>query len=92
MENFTNSVLLPESLPEIMQEDFNRLNNHYLKIILIRILILSLLLAGGLTSFQVFSDEKIPKAILVAVIAVLAVLIVYSGIISILGFPKKGYF
>lgn len=91
MENFTNSVLLPESLPEIMQEDFNRLNNHYLKIILIRILILSLLLAGGLTSFQVFSDEKIPKAILVAIIAVLAVLIVYSVIISILGFPKKGY-
>lgn len=91
MENFTNTVLLPESLPEVLQEDFNRLNSSYLKIIYIRIAIITLLLGGGLIAFLTFSDEEIPYLILAAIIAVPAVLIVYSVIISILGFSKKGY-
>jgi hypothetical protein len=91
MENFTNSVLLPENLPELMPEDFNRLNNSYLKIIFIRITIFALLLAGGLISFLIISDEKIPDLILAAIISGIVVLIVYSIIISLLGFPKKGY-
>lgn len=91
MENFSNSVLLPESLPEVLQEDFNRLNSNYLKIIYIRIAIITLLLGGGLIAFLTFSDEEIPYLMLAAIIAVPAVLIVYSVIISNLGFPKKGY-
>lgn len=91
MENFSNSVLLPESLPEVLQEDFNRLNSSYLKIIYIRIAIITLLLGGGLIAFLTFSDEEIPYLMLAAIIAVPAVLIVYSVIISNLGFPKKGY-
>ena len=91
MENFTNSVLLPENLPEIMTEDFNGLDKRYLKIIFIRIAIFAILLAGGLISFILFSDEKIPGLILAAIISGIVILIVYSVIISILGFPKKGY-
>jgi membrane protein YdbS with pleckstrin-like domain len=91
MENFSNSVLLPENLPEVLQEDFNPLNTRYLKIILIRIAIVALLLAIGLTVFLVFSDEEIPVLILAAIIAVPVILIVYSIIISVMGFPKKGY-
>lgn len=91
MENFSNSVLLPESLPEVLQEDFNPLNGSYLKIIYIRIIIFALLLSGGLTAFLLFSEEEIPTLVLVAIIAVPAVLILYSLIISKLGFPKKGY-
>lgn len=91
MENFSNLVLLPESLPEVVQEDFNRLNSSYLKIIYIRIAFVSLLLAGGLIAFLLFSDKEIPTLVLAAIIAVLVILIVYSVIISKLGFPKKGY-
>ena len=91
MENFTNSVLLPENLPELMPEEFNRLNNSYLKIIFVRITIFTFLLAGGFISFLIISDEKIPGLILTAIISGITVLIVYSIIISVLGFPKKGY-
>jgi membrane protein YdbS with pleckstrin-like domain len=91
MENLTNSVLLPENLPETAPEDFNLLDKRYLKIIVIRIAIFAILLAAGLISFLLFSDEKIPGLILAAIISGIAVLILYSFIISILGFPKKGY-
>lgn len=91
MENFSNSVLLPENLPEVLHEDFNPLNSRYLKIMLIRIGIVALLLAAGLTAFLVFSDEEIPNLVLAAIIVIPVVLIVYSIIVSVLGFPKKGY-
>jgi membrane protein YdbS with pleckstrin-like domain len=91
MENFTNSVILPENLPELMPEEFNRLNNSYLKIIFVRITIFTFLLAGGFISFLIISDEKIPGLILAAIITGIALLILYSFILSILGFPKKGY-
>ena len=38
MENFTNSVLIPEGLPEIKSETFHLLDRKYLSIIFIRIL------------------------------------------------------
>ena len=91
MENFTNSVLLPGDLPGINTEDFNPLDKKYLKIIFIRIAIFALLLAGGLISFLIFSDEILPGLILAAIISAIAILILYSVVISILGFPKKGY-
>ena len=91
MEDFTNSILLPDNLPEIVPEDFNRLDKRYLKIIFIRISIFAILLTGGLIAFILFSDEKIPGLILAAIISGIVILIAYSITISILGFPKKGY-
>lgn len=91
MENFTNSVLLPGNLPEIITEDFNRLDKRYLKIIFIRIAIFALLLSGGFTAFLYLSDETIPVLILAAAIVVIAVLILFTVVISVMGFPKKGY-
>lgn len=91
MENFTNSVLLPEGLPTINIEDFNPLDKKYLKIIFIRIAIFALLLTGAFISFLIFSDEILPGLILAAIISAIAILILYSVVISILGFPKKGY-
>lgn len=91
MEDFTNSILLPDNLPEIVPEDFNRLDKRYLKIIFIRISIFAILLTGGLIAFILFSDEKIPGLILTAIISGIVILIAYSITISILGFPKKGY-
>ncbi len=91
MENFTNSVLLPENLPEIMTEDFNQLDKRYLKIIFIRIAIFALLLSGGFIAFLIFSDVILPGLILAAIISGIVILIVYNILISLLGFPKKGY-
>lgn len=91
MENFTNAVLLPENLPEVLQEDFTPLNGRYLKIILIRIAIITLLAAGALTAFLVFSHEEIPMPVLAAIVAAIAVLVVYSVIVAVMGFPRKGY-
>lgn len=91
MENFTNSILLPDNLPEIVPEDFNRLDRRYLKIIFIRIAVFAFALAAGLVSLIVFADEKPPGLILAIVITGIAVVIVYSTVISVLGFPKKGY-
>jgi len=91
MENFINSILLPENLPEIALEDFTRLDKRYLKIIFIRITVFAIVLAGGLISFLILAEEKPPASILAILITGMAVLILYSFIISILGFPKKGY-
>jgi len=91
MENFTNSVLLPGDLPQINSEDFNRLDKRYLNIIFIRIAIFALLLTGGLISFLIFSDEILTGLLMAAIVSAIAVLILYSIVISILGFPKKGY-
>jgi len=91
MENFTNSILLPENLPETAPEDFNLLDKRYLKIIFIRIAIFALLLVGGLISFLFLSDETPPGLISAAVISGIAVLILFTVVISVMGFPKKGY-
>jgi hypothetical protein len=91
MENFTNSILLPDNLPEIAPEDFTPLNKRYLKIIFIRIAIFAFVLAAGLISFLILAEEKPPALILAVLITGIAVLIIYSAVISVLGFPKKGY-
>jgi membrane protein YdbS with pleckstrin-like domain len=91
MENFTNSILLPDNLPEIVPEDFNRLDRRYLKIIFIRIAVFALVLAAGLISLIVFAEEKPPGLILAALITGIALLIIYITVISVLGFPIKGY-
>jgi len=91
MENFTNSILLPENLPEIEPEDFTPLDKRYLKIIFIRIAVFALVLATGLISLLVLAEEKTPGLILAFVITGIAVVIIYTVVISVLGFPKKGY-
>ena len=91
MEDFTNSILLPDNLPEIVPENFNRLDRRYLKIIFIRIAVFVFVLAAGLISLIVFADEKPPGLILAALITGIVVLIIYITVISVLGFPKKGY-
>ena len=91
MENFSNSVLIPENLPEIETKTFNSLDKKYLKILFIRIVILVLLLAGAFATFLILFDEKIPILILIIIISILALIIAYSILITVLGFPKKGY-
>jgi len=90
MENFSNSILLPENLPEIESKTFNGLDKKYLKITLIRIGIIFLFLLGGFIAF-LLSTEEITNLILFLICLTLFLIISFSVLISILGFPKKGY-
>jgi len=91
MENFTNSILLPENLPEIDSKTFNRLDRKYLKIMFIRIIIFFFLTSGILIAI-LFLAEEIPTR-LVSILAGSAIILitVISYIVSVLGFPRKGY-
>ncbi len=91
MENFTNSILLPEDLPEVDSKTFNGLDRKYLRILFIRIAIFFIFMCGGLITF-LFISEGIPTT-LVAIIAgsIIILITVFSLVVSILGFPKKGY-
>ena len=91
MENFTNQVLLPADLPQINTEDFNQLDKRYLKIIFIRIAIFAILLSGGFIAFLIFSDEILTGLLMAGIISAIVILVLYSVVISILSFPKKGY-
>ncbi len=91
MENFSNSVVLPENLPEIHQEEFNSLSKNYLKIILIRLAIFALFVTTGILAFIFFAGEEAPFFVKLIMICVIAILLIYLVVITILGFAKKGY-
>lgn len=91
METFNNSVILPENLPEVNTKEFTGLDRKYLNIMIIRILILFLFMAGSLAAFLLLNEEL--PINLVGIIGGTAVVLItaFSFIIVILGFPKKGY-
>ena len=91
MENFSNTVLLPENLPAIEKQSFNPLDKKYLRILFIQKIIFFLILTGGFVAFFLFLGEGFPIFVISIISAVLAVIILYSSLITLLGFPKKGY-
>lgn len=91
MESFTNSIVLPENLPEIKKQTFSPLDKKYLKILIIRIIVFFLIFAGLFTAFLLFSEHTIPNAIITVIAFGITVVIVCSTVITILGFSKKGY-
>lgn len=91
MENFTNSVLLPENLPEIEAKTFNPLDKKLLKIFFIRIAIFFVIFAGAFAAFLIISDENIPAIAIIIISSILAIFLIYSITITLLGFPRKGY-
>jgi membrane protein YdbS with pleckstrin-like domain len=91
METFTNSVILPENLPVTDAQTFNKLDGKYLKIILIRLAFFSVSLAGGIFALFFFAEKNLPFFVVVISILSVVLLIAYLLVISVLGFPKKGY-
>ena len=91
MENFSNSILLPENLPEVDSKTFNRLDQSYLKIMFIRILFLFLFMSGILMAI-LFLTVDIPTSI-VAIPGGSAIVLItlFASVITVLGFPQKGY-
>lgn len=91
MENFSNSVLLPENLPGIDKQTFNPLDKKYLKILFFRIIIFFLVLAGAFITFLIVNEEKPPTYILLIAVSAIVLLVAFSTILTVLEFPKKGY-
>jgi uncharacterized protein len=91
MEKFTNSILLPENLPEIESKTFNLLDKKYLRILLLQNLILFLLLSGALATFLLLTQEKPPIFITLSISLAIVLAVAWLFVITILGFPKKGY-
>ena len=91
MENFTNSILLPENLPEIESNTFIRLERKYLKIMFIRILIFFFLMSGILITILYLAEEIPIRLISILAGSVIILITVFSFVISVLEFPRKGY-
>ena len=91
MENFSNSILIPENLPEIESKTFNPLDKKYLKILFFRIIIIFIVLAGAFTTFLIISEEKPPTNILIIISSAIVFIIATISILTVLEFPKKGY-
>ena len=91
MENFSNSIIIPENLPLIESKAFTGLEKKYLLVILVRVLILFLIMAGSFIAFLVFSTAKPPESLLFIAGGIIVLFYVITFLISILGFPRKGY-
>jgi len=91
MENFSNSVLIPDNLPEVEPETFTGLNRKYLIVLFVRILIVFLFLAGGFAVFMILSEQNIPQSILFSIAAAILLIIIFVSVVTRLGFPRKGY-
>jgi len=91
MNNFTNSIILPNDLPEMENKAFNPLDKKYLRLSLIRLAIVLVITVGGYVSFLLFAEHNLPSALIISVSAVLAAIFLYVFAISLIGFPRKGY-
>lgn len=91
MENFTNTVLIPENLPEVEPETFTGLNRKYLMVLFVRILIVFLLLAGAFAAYLILAEQKPQQAVLISIAAAILLIISFMAAVTWLGFPKKGY-
>ncbi|MFW5755619.1 MAG: PH domain-containing protein [Tangfeifania sp.] len=91
MENFTNTVLIPENLPEVEPETFTGLNRKYLMVLFVRILIVFLLLAGAFAAYLILAEQKPQQAVLISIAAAILLIISFIAAVTWLGFPKKGY-
>ena len=91
MEKFTNSILMPENLPEVESSAFTGLNRKYLTILYIRILIAFLFLAGGFIAFILVAGDNLPEKITFPIAGAIVLVIAFSAVVITLGFPRKGY-
>ena len=91
MENFRNSIVLPENLPVLEAKAFIRLEKKYLQIILIRIVVLFLIFTGAFIAFLLLSSDLPPAIFLIAAGSMIFIFYAFSFLINLIGFPKKGY-
>ena len=91
MENFSNSVILPEDLPELQPSPFQGLDRKYLIILYIRIALVFLFLTAGFVAFLLFAEGNFPTAVTYALAAGILLVVAFMTVVAVLGFPRKGY-
>ncbi len=91
MEEFTNTVVPTEDLPTIDPITFTNLDRKYLKLIFIRIAFFFLLLCGALIAFLFLAEGLPTTMVAIAGGSAIILIIVFSSIVTLLGFPRKGY-
>ncbi len=91
MENFTNTIFLPENLPEVDSKSFNGLDRKYLKLIFIRIAFFFLIMSGVLIAFLFLAEGLPTTMVAIAGGSAIILIIVFSSVVTLLGFPRKGY-
>jgi len=89
--DFSNSVILPENLPLIESAEFNPIDQKYLKILYINILIRTVAYGGLLTGLFFIIIPDIPGFIPWIAAGLFLAIIVYSLIITRLSFSRRGY-
>lgn len=91
MENFNNPIVLPEDLPEVDSKKFNGLDRKYLTLMYIRIAIFFLLMSGILSAVLLLAEDAPIKLIGISGGSAIVLIILFSYIVSALGFSRKGY-
>lgn len=91
MEDFANSIILPEDMPEVDSKTFNGLDRKYLKIMYIRIVIFFVILSGVLVAFLFLSESLPIKLVAISGGAAIVLIMLISLAVTALGFPRKGY-
>lgn len=90
-ELFTNSIIKPENLPVIEQEQFNPIDPSYLKLIYIRLVIITVVFAlAGFGFFEISKDE-FPMFSYWIMGGLFLLIIIYSFFITRLSFKFRGY-
>ena len=91
MEKFSNSVVLPEELPQLQPAPFQGLNRRYLTILYVRIAIVFLFLTGGFIAYLFFLEENFSPVVSYLIAAGIVLISAFLVVITKLGFPRKGY-
>lgn len=89
--DFSNSVILPENLPDIEPAEFNPVDPKYLKVLYINHIFTGGIIVLSLLTFFLMLQQQIPDWIGWTSAGLFVALMVYSLIITRLSFSKRGY-
>lgn len=88
---FTNSVILPENLPEINPADFQPVDRKYLKVLFINHAATGVIAGLMIAGIYLLSFGGLPGAFVWISGGGLLLLLGYSGLVTYISFPKRGY-
>lgn len=91
MENFANTIVLPDDLPEVDAKTFTRLDRKYLILQFIRIAVFLLLMSGILITVILLAEDVPTQLVGISGGSVIVLITLFSSLLSALGFPRKGY-
>jgi membrane protein YdbS with pleckstrin-like domain len=89
--DFSNSVILPESLPAIELAAFNPIDPKYLKLLYFNYLIATLFMGLLAAGFIIISKDGMPGIIPWGAAGLVAAILALSVVITRMSFPTRGY-